>query len=136
MLWAYFSAGGPGLLILHGIVDSIKYQQIKNQNLTPSTKSYNGPWLDLPSGQNKTNIEINTKICWGAQNAASAPSQSPDLMSGVNWRDEAPTWIWESEGSGESLNGMVSDILSVVLQRIIGENSELIYWQKEIARSI
>jgi len=36
MLWAYFSAGGPGLLIQrHGIVDSIKYQLIKNPNLTP-----------------------------------------------------------------------------------------------------
>jgi len=35
MLGAYFSAGGPGLLIqIHGIVDSIKYQQIENQNLT------------------------------------------------------------------------------------------------------
>ena len=40
MLWAYFSAGGPGLLVqIHGIVDSIKYQQIKNQNLTPSARN-------------------------------------------------------------------------------------------------
>ncbi len=30
MLWAYISAGGPGPLVLtHGIMDSIKYQQIK-----------------------------------------------------------------------------------------------------------
>jgi len=30
MWWAYFSAGRSGLLIqIHGIVDSIKYQQIK-----------------------------------------------------------------------------------------------------------
>jgi len=44
MLGAYWifnvgglSAGGPGLLIqIHGIVDSIKYQQIKNQILTAS----------------------------------------------------------------------------------------------------
>jgi len=40
MLGAYFSAGGPGLLVqIHGIVDSIKYQQIKNQNLTPSARN-------------------------------------------------------------------------------------------------
>ena len=40
MLWAYFSAGGPGLLVqIHGIVDSIKYQQIKNQNLMPSARN-------------------------------------------------------------------------------------------------
>jgi len=33
--WAYFSAGGPGLLVqIHGIMDSIKYQQIKYLNLT------------------------------------------------------------------------------------------------------
>ncbi len=32
MLWACFSAGGPGHLVqMHGIMDSIKYQQIKNQ---------------------------------------------------------------------------------------------------------
>ncbi len=32
MLWAYISAGSPGHLVwTHGIMDSIKYQQIKNQ---------------------------------------------------------------------------------------------------------
>lgn len=31
MLWAYISAGGSGHLVkIHGIMDSIKYQQIKN----------------------------------------------------------------------------------------------------------
>jgi len=36
-------------------------------------------------------------------------------MSGVNWTEEAPTWIWVS--SGEFLyGGMVSDLLSDVLQ--------------------
>ncbi len=40
MLWACFSAGGPGhLLQMHGIMDSIKYQQIKNQNLTASVRN-------------------------------------------------------------------------------------------------
>jgi len=41
MLWAYFSAGGPGHLVqIHGIMDSIKYQQIKkNQNLTASARN-------------------------------------------------------------------------------------------------
>ncbi len=30
MLWAFISAGGPGHLVwIHGIMDSIKYQQIK-----------------------------------------------------------------------------------------------------------
>jgi len=32
-------------------------------------------------------------------------------------REEASTWIWKSEGSGEILyGGLVSDLLSVVLQ--------------------
>jgi len=40
MLWACFSAGGPGLLVqIHGIVDFVKYQQIKNQNLKPSARN-------------------------------------------------------------------------------------------------
>jgi len=40
MLWASFSAGGPGHLVqIHGIMDSIKYQQIKNQILTASARN-------------------------------------------------------------------------------------------------
>jgi len=40
MMWAYFSDGGPGHLVqTHGIMDSIKYQQIKSQNLTPSARN-------------------------------------------------------------------------------------------------
>ncbi len=34
----------------------------------------------------------------------------------VNWREEAPSWSWESEGSGVILEeGMVSELLSCVL---------------------
>jgi len=58
----------------------------------------------------------------------------------VNWREEAPTQSWESEESGEIMyEGMVSDLLSGVLQThqaIIGEDSELLSWQKEVAKSI
>ncbi len=40
MLWACFSASGPEHLVqMHGIMDSIKYQQIKNQNLTASVRN-------------------------------------------------------------------------------------------------
>ncbi len=40
MLWACFSARcSEHLVIMHGIMDSIKYQQIKNQNLTASVRS-------------------------------------------------------------------------------------------------
>ncbi len=40
MLRACFSAGSPEHLVqMHGIMDSIKYQQIKNQNLTASVRN-------------------------------------------------------------------------------------------------
>ncbi len=40
MLWACFSARGPELLVqMHGIMDSIKHQQIQNQNLTASVRN-------------------------------------------------------------------------------------------------
>ncbi len=40
MLLACFSAGSPGHLDqIHGIMDSIKYQQIKDQNLTSSVRN-------------------------------------------------------------------------------------------------
>ncbi len=40
MLWSCFSARGPEHLVqMHGIMDSIKYQQIKNQNLTASVRN-------------------------------------------------------------------------------------------------
>src|SRR4029434_3116026 len=36
MLWGCFSSKGPGQTVrIHGIMDSIKYQQILNENLTP-----------------------------------------------------------------------------------------------------
>ena len=40
MFWGCFSSKGPGHLVrIHGIMDSIKYQQILNENLTaPSSK--------------------------------------------------------------------------------------------------
>ncbi len=40
MLWACFSTGGPGHLVqMNDIMDSIKYQQIQNQNLNASVRN-------------------------------------------------------------------------------------------------
>ncbi len=40
MLWACFPARGPEYLVqMHGIMDSIKFQQIKNLNLTASVRN-------------------------------------------------------------------------------------------------
>ena len=66
MLWAYFSAGGPGHLVqIHGIMDSIKYPQIrKNQNLTASARN---PIMDRQDNdpnkhQNQhKNVSLSTK---------------------------------------------------------------------------
>ncbi len=58
-------------------------------------------------------------------------------MSGVNWREEAPSWSCESEGSGEILyeeNGLWSLVrCSPNSSGIIGENSELLPWEKDVA---
>ncbi len=46
MLWACFSVRGPGHLVqMHGIMDSIKYQQIKNLNLTASVRYLGRVWI-------------------------------------------------------------------------------------------
>jgi len=66
MLGAYFSAGGPGLLIqIHGIVDSMKYQQIKNQNLTPSARNLimGHGWIFHLDNDPKQTSKVNTKMC-------------------------------------------------------------------------
>jgi len=47
MLWAYFSAGGPGHLVQHRGF----YEISTDKKFKPDQKSYNGPWLELPSGQ-------------------------------------------------------------------------------------
>jgi len=44
--------GQMKLVQIHGIMDSIKYQKIKKTKPDRFCwKSYNGAWLDLPSGQ-------------------------------------------------------------------------------------
>ncbi len=48
LLWACFSARRPEHFVqMHGIMDSIKYQQIKNQNLTASVRNLimDGVWI-------------------------------------------------------------------------------------------
>jgi len=54
-------------------------------------------------------------------------------MSEVIWREEAPTWTWDFKGSLIWL----SDLLSGIIQthQALGEESELLSWQKEAAKS-
>ncbi len=104
-------------------MDSIKYQQIKNQQVTDSVRNLimGHVWIFQPDNNSNTNLKNNTKMGHWAQNHASAGHSVlwPEpcrKMSEVNWREEAPSWSCESEGSGEILDeGMVSDLLSGVL---------------------
>src|SRR4029434_5222422 len=51
MLWGCFSSKDPGHLVrMHGIMDSIEYQQILNENHSLITRSLEWRGLRLPSG--------------------------------------------------------------------------------------
>ncbi len=145
MSCACFSAKGPGCLVQkHGIMDSIKYQQIKKSKPDFLCKtSYNGPCLDLPSGQwSKTNIKINTKMCHWAQNEASA------MAVPVPWPEPYRKWVgWTEEKKHQheagnlkdlerrkiSMNGLWSLVkCSPNSSGIIEENSELLSWEKDV----
>ncbi|KAF7655705.1 hypothetical protein LDENG_00052050 [Lucifuga dentata] len=56
-----FPARDPGQLVkIYNIMDSIKYQQILNQNLTASGRKLQ---LDFPAGQcQKQNLKINKEM--------------------------------------------------------------------------
>ncbi len=75
MLWAYISAGGPGHLVyIHGIMNSIKYQQIQNQYVTDPVRNLimGHVWIFHPYNNPNTNLKNNTKMGHWAQNQASA----------------------------------------------------------------
>ncbi len=85
MLCTCFSARGPGHLVqMHGIMDYIKYQQIKKSK--PDCLC-----LDLPpEQQSKTNIKINTKMGHWAQNES--------LAVPVLWPEPYRKWVrWTKE---------------------------------------
>ncbi len=138
MLWACFSARGPEHLVqMHGIMDSIKYQQIKNQNLTASVRNLimGRVWIFHQDNNPKQtsnkhkNGSLSTK--WIFYHCCLCPlTWALQKMSEVNWREAAPSWSCESEGSGEILyeeNGLWSLIrCSPNSSGIIGENSELL----------
>ncbi len=63
-------------------MDSIKYQQIKNQKETDSVRNLimGHVWIFQPDNNPKTNLKNNTKMGHWAQNQASAMAiQSSDL---------------------------------------------------------
>ncbi len=141
MLWACFSARGPELLVqMHGIMDSIKHQQIQNQNLTASVRNLITGHVCIfqqdNNPQQTQNESLSTK--WIFYHGGPCPlTWTLQKMSEVNWREEAPSWSCESEGSGEILyeeNGLLSLIsCSPNSSGIIEENLELLTWKKDVA---
>ncbi len=89
MLWAYFSAGGPEHHVqMHDIMNSIKYQQIKNLYLTASVRNLimDHVWIFHQDNDPKQTSK-STQKCVTAHKMKLLPwlSQFPDLkMSGVN----------------------------------------------------
>ncbi len=122
-MWACFSAGGPGHLVqMHGIMDSIKYQQMKNQNLTASVRNLiMGHVLIFQQDNNPKQTSKYTQkwVTEHKMNLLSLLSLSSDLNPTENELGELKRRSCESEGSGEILDeGMVSDLLSGVLQTL------------------
>src|SRR4029434_11134082 len=91
MLWGCFSSKGPGHLVrIHGIMDSIKYQQILNENPTaPSSKLKMGCGWTFQQVNDPKHTSKSTQN--GSPTAEVLPwsSQSPDLNPIENlWRSE------------------------------------------------
>ncbi len=136
ILWACFSAGGPGRFVqIHGIMDSFKYQQInKTKSDCLCKKSDNGPCLDLPSRQwSKTNIKINT-------NVSLSTKLSFCHMSENEWGElkrrstNIELWIWRIWRYSVWRNGLLSLVsCSPNSSCSKGENSELLSWDKDVA---
>ncbi len=142
MLWACSSARCPEHIVtMHGIMDSIKYQQIKNQNLTASVRNLimGHVWIFQQDNNPKQTSKSTQK--WVTEHKMNLLPWLSQLLwpepyrKWVNWREEVLAWSGSSEGSGEILyeeNGLRSLIsCSPNSSGIIGENSGLLPWEKD-----
>ncbi len=98
-------------------------------------------WIFQQDNDPQTNIKTKTKMGHWAQNQASAmaiPVLWPEpCRKWVRWTEEKKLWIWRIWRDSGWRNGLWSLIrCSLTSSGIIGENSELLSWQKEVAKSI
>src|SRR4029434_3574929 len=96
MLWGCFSSKGPGHLVrINGIMDSIKYQQILNENLTaPSSKLKMGcGWTFQQVNCQKHTSKSTPKLFTDRRiKVLPWPSQSHDLIPIENlWEELKPS---------------------------------------------
>ncbi len=139
----YFWCCGPIFLleVLFRHMASWIPSNTKSQYLTGAVKNLimGHVWIFQPDNNPNTNLKNNTKMGHWAQNQASALAipvlwPEPCRKWEVNWREEAPSWSWESEGSGVILDEETvwSPVrCSLTSSGIIGENLELLNWQME-----
>jgi len=130
----YLYCCGPGHLVqIHGIMDLMKNQQIKNINLTTSASNLitGHVWIFQNKHQNQNkNGSLSTKpsICYGHPNP---------------WPEHYRKWVgWTKEKKRQHGYGNLNDLeriwylvrCSPISSVIIGEDSELLSWKKEVAK--
>ncbi len=130
-------------LKIHGIMDSIKYRQIKNQQVTDSVRNLimGHVWIFQPDNNPNTNLKNNTTMGHRAQNQASAmtiPVLWPEpCRKWVRWTEEKKLWIWRIWRDSGWRNALWSLVrCSLASSGITGKHLELLKWQMEVSKHI
>jgi len=119
-------------------MDSIKYKQIKNQNLTPSARNLimGRGWIFHQDNSPKQTSKSTQKCV--TEHKMTVPVPWPDEWSELKRRStNMNLWIWRIWRESVWRNGLWSLVrCSPNSSGIIGEDSGLLSWQNEVAKSI